>query len=156
MNKFSIAEIPEYDGSKPVLYKIFLGNKYYLHKGKTLQESAERFLDDVFRGIRNKSCPEAYSKVVDYCIKHPQVYKAMLEVILNSDPDKILRKEVLMYKAMKNDEESLNRTDLEPYKPEWMIKVGLQKRCDNPITEGIVNGKRLKFKFCPNCGRLNK
>jgi len=156
MTKFILSDFPPTDETKPVLYKIELGNRYYLHKGKTLRESAERFLEDIFRGMRGKSCPEAYSKVVEYCKLYPQVYRSNIEVVLNDDADKILKKEASLYKSMKNNFESLNRTDLEPYKPEWMIKQSLQKRCENPITEGIVNGKKIKFKFCPNCGRLNK
>lgn len=157
MNKFTIVEIPEVrDETKPVLYKIHLGNRYYLHKGKTLVESAEKLLDDVFRGMRGKKCPEAYSKVVEYCKLHPQVYKAVLEVVFNGEPGTILKKETAFYNQKKPDELSLNRYDVEPYKPEWMIKQTLQKRCENPITGGVVNGKKIKFKFCPNCGRLNK
>lgn len=157
MNKFLITEIPVVeDETKPVLYKIWIGKRYYLHKGKALKDSAERFLDDVFRGMRSKSCPEAYTKVVEYCALHPQIYKASLDVVLNSDPAKVLRKEAIMYKAMKTDEESLNRLDLEPYKPEWMIRQSLQARCEICVKTGIVNGKTMAFKFCPNCGRLNK
>lgn len=158
MNKFSIESIPIADNSKPVLYKIYLGNRYYLHKGKTLQESAERFLEDVFRGMRGKSCPESYSNAVEYCNLHPQIYKAVLELVLNADPDKILRKETALYKSMKNDDESLNRLDIEPYKPEWMLKQAIGKRCDKEacIKSGIIEGKGKSFRFCPNCGRLNK
>lgn len=157
MNKFLITSTPEVkDETKPVLYKVIIGKNYYIHKGKILKDSANRFLDDVYRGIRDKGCPENYSKVVEYCKLHPQVYKVSIELISNSQPDILLKKETLLYKSMKNDEYSLNRLDLEPYKPEWMLKQALQKRCDNPILSGTIEGKVKQFKFCPNCGRLNK
>jgi len=157
MNKFIITSIQEVkDEENPVLYKVIVGKNYYVHKGKKLADSVNRFLDDVYRGMRGKKCPDNYSKVVEYCNLHPQIYKVSVEVISNGSPDTILKKEKSMYKSMKNDEYSLNRLDLEPYLPEWMLTQSLQKRCENPIYEGIVNGKKIKFKFCPNCGRLNK
>ena len=158
MNKFSIGELPETDKDKPVLYKVFFSDKYYLHKGKLLAESLTRFLDDVFRGTRGKGCLESYSEVVKHCQKYPSMYKVTVELVLNAEPDKVLKKETALYKAMKNDDSSLNRLDLEPYKPEWMLKQSLGKKCDNKacIKSGIIAGKTKSFRFCPNCGRLNK
>ena len=158
MNKFSVSELPVTDTQKPVLYKIFFSDRYYLHKGKTLKESIDRFLDDIFRGMRGKSCPKSYSEVVSYCLKYPAMHKVSVEIVLNAEPDKILRKEATLYKSMKADPQSLNNTDEEPYKPEWMIKQSLGKRCDKDacIKAGVVNNKKQLFKFCPNCGRLNK
>lgn len=156
MNKFVITDTPETDESNPVLYKIVLGNRYYVHKGKTLRESADRLLDDVFRGMRGKKCPEAYSKLVEFCQQHPSTYKIKLEVILNAESAKLLKREDTLYKAMKKDDLSLNRVDLLPYKPEWMLKQAFQERCENCLKTGIVAGKKTTFKFCPNCGRINK
>lgn len=158
MTKFTLGALPPTDTTKPVLYKVGFSDKYYLHKSKTLKEGVERFLDDVFRGMRGKSCPESYSEVVKYCLKYPAIHKVSIEVILNSEPDKILRKEAALYKSMRLDQKSLNRLDLEPYKPEWMIKQALGKRCDNGacMKSGIIGTKKQLFKFCPNCGRLNK
>lgn len=158
MNKFTITELPETKEDKPVLYRVYLSDKYYLHKSKTLKEGVDRFLDDVFRGIRGKSCPESYSEVVKYCLKYPAMHKVTVEVVLNAEPDKVLRKETVLYRTMRTDPRTLNRLDLEPYKPEWMIKQSLGKRCDKDacIKAGDVNKKKLSFKFCPNCGRLNK
>lgn len=158
MNKFQITNIPDTNEDQPVLFRLLIGNngKYYLHKGKKLQESAERVLDDVFRGLRGKKCPEEYSEVIKYCQKFPAIHKIGIEVVFNGDPEKLLKKEDALYKAMKNDDLSLNRLDLPPYKPEWMLKQALQKRCENCLKSGIVDGKKITFKFCPNCGRLNK
>lgn len=158
MNKFTTAPLPPVNDEKPVLYKVFFSNMYYLHKSKTLKEGVDRFLDDIFRGIRGKVSPESYSEVVKYCLKYPAIHRVSVELVLNADPDKILKKELAMRKSMKNDPCSLNRLDLEPYKPEWMIKQALQKRCDNDscIKSGVVSGKKQSFRFCPNCGRLNK
>lgn len=159
MNKFTIAEITGKeikDDTKPVLYKINIGTKYYLHKGKKIHDSLNRFLDDVFRGLRGKQCPAEYSNIVDYCKRYPSLHKVMPEVVSNDVPAKILALEDKMYKQMANDESCLNRLDIAPYKPEWMLKDAMQKRCEDCIKEGSVNDKKLKFKFCPNCGRLNK
>lgn len=158
MNKFTTNQLPETKEEKPVLYRVFFSNMYYLHKSKTLKDGLDRFLDDVFRGIRGMKYPESYSEVVKYCLKYPAMHKIMVEVVLNSEPDKVLRKETAMYKAMKNDPLTLNRLDIEPYKPEWMIKQSLGKRCDKDacIKAGTIGNKKQSFKFCPNCGRLNK
>jgi hypothetical protein len=157
MNKFFYSDYPVTDETKPVLFKVFFGNKYYyLHKGKKLKESTDRFLDDIYRGMRGKICPEYYSEVVKYCNKHPQVYKVTIEVVLNDEPDKILRKETALYKSMRKDPEALNRLDIEPYKPEWMLRDSYQKRCENCIKSGVIGSKKISFKFCPNCGRINK
>ena len=159
MNKFSISELPKTDAEKPVLYKVYFSDRYYLHKGKVLSDSLNRFLDDVFRGARGKKYPDAYSEVVKHCIKYPSMYKVSVELVLNSEPDKLLKKETVLYKAMKNDDLSLNRLDIAPYKPEWMLKQSLGKRCDTEacITSGIITGKKkTSFQFCPRCGRLNK
>jgi hypothetical protein len=154
MHKFSV-DYPEYNPEKPVLYKIILGKKYFIHKGKDLKASTEKFLDDVFRGMRNKGCPDAYKNVVHYCNTNTALYKVSVEIILNADPDKILRKEDQLYKNI-DEEVCLNNPEVPPYRPEWMIKQSLQKRCETCITTGSINNKKTKFKFCPHCGRLNK
>lgn len=157
MHKFKVT-LPDVviDNSKPALYKVHFKDRYYLHKGKVFGESVERLLDDIFRGMRGKKVPDCYSNVVDHCNKYPSLYKVEVELVLNDSPDKILRKETVLYKAMKTDPASLNRLDIAPYKPEWMIKQSLQSRCEECITTGVINDKKTKFKFCPNCGRLNK
>lgn len=155
MNKFIVTEYPATDETKPVLYKVYFANRSYLHKGKKLRESVDRFLDDVDRGIRGMKYPDSYSEVVKYCQQYPQVHKVMVEVVLNAEPAKLLRKETAMYKAIKNDPETLNRLDIEPYKPEWMLKEVFQKRCDPCLKTGVVSGKKIAFRFCPNCGHIN-
>jgi hypothetical protein len=156
MTKFIISNLPETNEDLPVLYDILFAGRYYLHKGKKLKESADRFLEDVFRGMRDKSCPEQYKKVVEFCKKYPAIYQVQVSLLMNDTAPKILKKEKSLLKKRVRDLNSLNIVGLEPYTPEWMLKQSLQERCDNPITEGTVNGKKLKFKFCPNCGRLNK
>lgn len=165
MNKFTIAktlnEEKLKDETKPVLYKIHIGNKYYLHKGKVLRDSVEQFFDNVFRGMRGKSCNEAYSKVVEYCKKYPAIYSYTVDIVFNGDPDKLLKLEEKMYKSMAKDEDCINRLDIPPYKPEWMIKATYQARCTECVTHILYGAKgekskKMIFKFCPNCGRLNK
>jgi hypothetical protein len=156
MTKFIISSLPESNEELPVLYFIIFGGRPYLHKGKKLKESADKLLEDVFRGMRGKSCPPQYQKIVDFCKKYPAIYQVQIKIVANDTAPKILKKEKSLLKIVYKDSNSLNRADLEPYTPEWMLKQTLQERCSNPITEGTVNGKKLKFKFCPNCGRLNK
>lgn len=159
MNKFVIAEILNtevIEVSHPVLYKIHIGTRYYLHKGKTLNESVDKLLDDVFRGMRGKKYPEQYKNLVEYCNKYPAIHKVVVELVFNGLPDKLLKMEAKLYKEMANDELTLNRLDIPPYKPEWMIKESMQSRCENCIKIGIASNKKMKFKFCPSCGRLNK
>lgn len=155
MNKFSIIEYPKTDDTKPVLYKVFFANRYFVHKGKKLRESVDRFLDDVDRGMRGKVCPPDYANVVDYCKKHPQVYKVTIEVLLNDVPAKLLKMEDRLFKGFKNDPEALNDPQKPAYRPEWMLKDIYQQRCDPCITNGTIEGKKTKFRFCPNCGHLN-
>lgn len=159
MNKFSITQYPEVkDDTKPVLYKVYFANRYYVHKGKKLRDSVDRFLDDVDRGMRGKSCPPDYIHVVEYCKKHPQVYKVAVEVLLNDVPAKILKLENKLFKGFKNDPDTLNDPEKPSYKPEWMIREARQERCGdgNCLKSGIIDKKKVLFKFCPNCGRLNK
>ena len=157
MTKFLVSDYPDdVNEDLPVLYDILFAGKYYLHKSKKLREGVDRFLEDVFRGMRGKSCPNQYQKVVDFCNKYPAIYQVQISVVSNDTAPKILKKEKALLKKRMKDENSLNRADIEPYTPEWMLKQSLQERCENPITEGVVKGKKLKFKFCPNCGRLNK
>jgi hypothetical protein len=166
MNKFTITEVPKTDETKPVLYKVLIGNMYYLHKGKKLEDSANKFLDDVYRGMRGLKFPPAYQRVVDYCNKYPAIHKVGLDVVLNAEPGKVLRREDAMYKVIGSDPESLNDPAIEPYKPEWMLKEVFQGKCDKCITSGFIHpdpqsknpcyAKKQAFKFCPNCGRLNR
>lgn len=158
MNKFTISNLPDTNEEKPVLYRVYFSNMYYLHKSKTLKEGLDRFLDDIFRGIRGMKYPEAYLNVVAHCLKYPAMHKVVVEVVLNADPDKILRKEASLYQAMKSDKLSLNNLKIEPYVPEWMIKQSLGKRCDKNacIKSGSINNRKQSFRFCPLCGRLNK
>lgn len=157
MNKFTVAEMPvQAKPDEPVLYKLHIGSKYFLYKGKVLHESVNRLLDDVFRGIRGKACPESHSLLVEYCKRYPALHRVMIDVVLNDTPAKVLAAEEKEYKRMKNDECSLNRLDLEPYKPEWMVKAKFQEKCEKCATSGTIDGKKTKFRFCPSCGRLNK
>lgn len=161
MNKFTIAEMPKEEKEAinidlPVLYRVHIGSMYYLHKGKSLEESLSKLLDDVFRGVRDLKCSEAYSKFVQYCKRYPALHRVQVEVVLNAEAAKVLAAEDKQYKLMKNDEASLNRLDIAPYKPEWMLKEKFQARCEECIKNGIVNGKKIKFRFCPNCGKVIK
>lgn len=164
MNKFTIAKVlnaETIDTTKPVLYKIHMGTKYYLHKGKDLHDSAIQFLDNVFRGMRGKTSLPAYANVVAYCKQFPAIYSVVLEVVANKDPDKILALEDKMYKSMAKDSLTLNDLSIPPYKPEWMLKSTYQARCTECITHILYGAKgekmkKMVFKFCPNCGRLNK
>lgn len=152
MNKFLVAEYPATDETKPVLYKVFFANNYYLHKGKKLRESVDRFLDDVWRGMRGKSFPAQYSEVILHCNAHPSLYKVTIDVVLNDTPARILKKEEELYETFKKDKLDLHVPDMPPYKPEWMLKEMYQKRCDPCIKSAIVDGKKMKFRFCPRCG----
>lgn len=161
MNKFTITELPETNEENPVLYKIYFGSNYYIHKGKKLKESLDRMLDDVFRGTRGKVCPKQYHEIVSLCRKYPSLHKVSVDVLLNSEPDKIIKKEAALLKSAYKDTMCLNDPKEPPYIPEWMMKETLGKRCDKSdcIKSGFFTlaiKLPVKFKFCPNCGRLNK
>jgi hypothetical protein len=158
MNKFSVEEYPETDEINPVIYKVHFANRYYVHKGKKLRESVDRFLDDIDRGTRDKQYPEDYAEVVKYCRTHPQVHKVAIEVLLNDVPAKLLKLENKLFKGFKDDPDTLNNPDKLAYRPEWMLKEVFRERCEDNgcIKAGVLNKKKVKFKFCPNCGRLNK
>lgn len=161
MNKFTVAAMPiQEDKDNPVLFKVELGSRYYIHKGKALAESVNRLLDDVFRGVRDKKCPDHYSLFVEYCKRYPAINKVTVSILLNDTPAKVLAAEGREYKKMKKDSNTLNRLDLEPYKPEWMLRAKFQEKCNECVIyywTGIsMSAKQVKAKFCPNCGRANK
>lgn len=159
MTKFIVAKLPDdIDPSKPVLFRVLFGGQgaYFLHKGKEISVSLNKLLEEVFRGMRGKSCRPDYSKIVEYCNAHPSVNKVSVEVVLNDEAAKVLSREDKEYKAMAKDDFSLNRLDIKPYKPETWLREIMQDRCEKCIQNGTVAGKKMKFKFCPKCGRAIK
>lgn len=159
MPEYSKEELDKFNQQKPFLYKVYFGKNYILHKSKNYPDGLNRLLDDVYRGMRGKSHLEHNTNVIAHCNRYPGINKVAVEMILNDDPDKILKEEKRYYREMKLDPLSLNRFDIPPYQPEWMLKQISQERCgdgEKCITSGMVDRKKTKFKFCPKCGRLNK
>jgi len=143
------------DIDKPVLYKIIFNNGfYYLHKGKNLEQSYSKLLYDVFRAtIKDVTISDDYVNIVSYCKKYPQVNKVTIEVLLNAAPELILKKEKQLWSKAKKDSTCLNRSDKLPYTPEWMIRHKYLKRCEKCVSNGIVDGIKERFVFCPRCGK---
>jgi ribosomal protein L33 len=88
-----------------------------------------------------------------------------VDIVLNDEASKVMLREDQLWKELggKGYEDCLNRLDIPPYKPEWMLKDKFQSRCEECVTSGILERKnnkkdatKVKFRFCPNCGRLNK
>jgi hypothetical protein len=161
-------EVP--DDTKPVLFQVEVGKYYYIHKGKNLKDSVNKMLDDVHREIKVKAdakvnpekydnrkdyCPQ-YSKLIEYFALHPQIYKVSVRLLLNAEPDKILKEEAKLYKAMKSDENSLNNLEIGQFKPEWMLRHTFKEKCNKCHKNGIIEGKKIEFNFCPICGRSIK
>lgn len=142
----------------PVLYRLYFGHQghYLLWKGKKLNDSVESTLSDIFRGFRDKSHLPGVKKVVEFLKIHATIRRVAVEVVYNGKPELLLKKEEAVYKQMRKDKLSLNNFDIEIYKPEWMLKASAQQRCKTCVLSGVINKKTTKFKFCPNCGRLNK
>lgn len=154
MNKF-IYEVPKHDNEQPVLFKVFIGNKgkYFVHKGKQLAASVDRFLDDVFRGTRGMKYPKEYELVVDYCNLFPAINRASIEVLVNGEPGMVLKEEERLLRSILKDDLCLNHRSIPPYKPNWMLKDVYKDKCIKCVISGTVEGKKLKFNFCPRCGR---
>jgi hypothetical protein len=134
---------------------VTFGNfKYYIHKSKNLKEGVNKFLDDVFRGMRGLSCSEYYKEAVDYCKRYPAVYEVKIDLILNSDPQSVLLREAKELRKYKNNTDCMNY--LPQFKPEWMLKEVYHQRCEKCISYGVVGKIKTQFRFCPNCGHLNK
>lgn len=152
------------DKEQPVLYKVtFNSGYYYIHKGKELEASCERFLYDVFRGTlppkEGKSAPiisEDYKNVIEYCKKYPQINAVTVQLLFNGNPTDLLKKEKKFYNEGKKDKLCLNNYDKYPYTPEWMIRHKHVDRCDKCVSDGIISGKKTKFVFCPMCGKSIK
>jgi len=155
MNKYSIAERVEVDIAYPVLYKIEIGKKYYLHKGKRLEDSLNKFLDDLFRGVRANEYKGVLHKAVDYCKKYPAIHKVSVNVVFNGNAEELLALEDKIYLEMATDDNSLNDTNIPPYKPEWMLKTFI-KRCAKCPSVGIVYGEEMVFNYCPKCSHKIK
>lgn len=157
-HKFKIdAIIGEHEEETPTLYVIYFSTRYYIHKSKSFTIGLERFLYDIHRKLIDEgiTVSKYYDKVVEYCRKYPQTNRVRVEVVMSGSIDKVIRKEKQLLKVAKDDEFCLN-TELPVLVPEWANKEIMQKRCLDCITHGIVGDKKMKFAFCPNCGRLNK
>ncbi len=164
-HKFATTHIEgqQKDKSLPILFKvIFKSGYYYLHKGKDLNESSERLLYDIFRGIvayqngKQLKLSEDILRVVDYCIRYPQINSVRLEVVFNGEPEKLLSIEKKEYNKGKKDPLCLNNFEVYPYTPEWMLRHKYAKRCEKCIKSGVVDDVKMKFIFCPKCGKSIK
>lgn len=158
-HKFIINSVAEVQNQElPVLYKVSFNNGYYYyHKGKKLSESANRLLYDVFRAtLKDVKVSDDYVNMVAFCKRFPSVVKVSIEVVMNDTPEKILKKEKALFKQWVKDELCLNRIDKLPYTPEWMKRELFVSRCETCPKSGVINDKKVKFTFCPNCGKSIK
>jgi hypothetical protein len=161
MTKFLISSYPATDENKPVLYEVWFAGKSFMHKGKLLKESVDKFLDAVFRGMKKVKLGQEldtyllpYKEIIEYCNKYPAINTVHISIILNADAPKLLKKEKSLLKKRIKDENCLDTTDR--YTPEWMLKEQRQQRCIEHATVGIIDGKKESFMFCPRCGALIK
>lgn len=158
-HKFTIqGGIPEVKNpDQPVLFYVHIASMYFLHKGKKLDDSVNNFLASIDRALRGLKYDDPIKDAVAYCKKHPGINKVSVELVMNAAPGTILAKEAAMLKQLKKDPSSLNNPDVDQYKPEWMLKEVYHKRCEGDcVGSGIVDGKKMKFRFCPNCGHIPK
>lgn len=158
-HKFTIVGgLPEVKNpDNPVLFYVHIASMFYLIKGKKMEETANNFLASIDRALRGLKFQPEMENVVAYCKKHPGINKVSVELVLNGTPQSVLTKEAQLLKQLKKDPASLNNPDVPQYKPEWMLKEVYHKRCEGEcINVGIVDGKKMKFRFCPNCGHVPK
>lgn len=140
----------------PVLMRINIGTMFYITKGKRFKETVDFFLSDVDRGLRGLKNTPAVEKVVAYCKKFPQINKVSVDLLYNGQPQAVLTKEAALLKKNKSNPECLNDPNIPQYKPEWMQKDIFHKRCVECNHGGVLDGKKTVFRFCPNCGHINK
>lgn len=160
MNKFTVSNIitPEgFNNDLPVIYKVFFGDndRYYIHKGKRLDESLKNFLYAIDRGIRGGKVLDEFNLAVKYLKAYPAIHKVKVEVVFNGEPEKVLSKEKALLKVAYKDINSFNDQQFKPYTPQWLEKITY--KCDEGecLQAGTVGNKKQKFKFCPNCGNRN-
>lgn len=159
MNKYVIGNVEGEDivtSDNPTLYIVKFGRYNFIHKSKDFRKGLKSLLDDVFRGIRGKSSSEYNKNLIAYLLRYPAIYNANVDVVACGTPSAILKKEAQLLKVAKDDPMNLNNHDLPQFKPEWMLKEVYHKRCDKCVRNGIIDGKKETFRFCPNCGHVNK
>lgn len=160
MTKFTVVDTiygKAFKEDLPVIYKIYFGSngKYYLHKGKRLDDSLKNFLYAVDRGIRGGKYAEEFHVVVNYLKLYPAIHKVTVEVVFNSEAENILAKEKSLLKSAYKDGDCMNDPKKPPYTPQWLEKITF--KCDDGkcIRDGVVAKKKQSFKFCPVCGNRN-
>lgn len=112
------------------LYRLSVGSKYFIQKGKSLVQSAENIATIIERGVRLKNIPDTdpYFKLVNYIGKN-RVTKA--EVDVWADSANLTQLEILKYEQGKLDE-AQNDTDclnngFDAYLPKWIDEGEAQK-----------------------------
>lgn len=155
MHKFSVTyqdKITVNDG-EACLYILWFGDYFYIHKGKYYEKGVEAVLKSVFSGIRGKYCQEMFKNIVELCLKYPALHKVEVEPQYAGEPKTVLRKEKSLLNSYKKDPKCLNNFELPQLTPDWMQRVIYGEKCDTCIKSATINKKRVKFNFCPACGR---
>jgi len=157
MHKFTVKLRNSISNPKsPYVYIVWFGEHFYIHKSKEFNKGYEYFLNSVYKGTLDKFCSDYFKNVVALCKKYPALHKIEIEPVSTGKPQYILRKEKVLLQSYKKDPKCLNNFDKYQLIPEWCSREIYQERCTDCIKSGIIEDKKKKFRFCPNCGRLIK
>lgn len=126
MNKKMAQTFPYFYGDEtriftdePAVYKFYFGKKYFIWKGKSLKNSVEQNLADVYKLMWSPKIGHAFMPMVEYIRKY-RVASCKVEVLVQtSDPRVFLKSEQDILKDGQIDPACLNQV-FESQIPKWL------------------------------------
>lgn len=113
-------DISNIDTSMPALYKIHLGSKYFIWKGKSLKKSVEQNMFDIEKLLRRSEQPSHLFYPAIIHIRRGRPARAEIEIVLlTEDPELLIAAERDTLADAREDKNCLN-TIYEPHRPKWM------------------------------------
>jgi transcriptional regulator of met regulon len=108
--------------SLPTIYRINLGSKFYIWKGKSLRQSMETLSEDIDRLVRNGVAADHLLANVVLHVKRTRP-SCTIEVLLQTDNlAELIEFERTTLINCKENKDFLNKNS-EPYMPKWILEA---------------------------------
>lgn len=151
--QFKSEIVGDYTG-QPTIYKLTLGSKFLIWKGKSLRQSVDTLCRDIDRLI-GRTVPDDHllSKAIEYVTRH-RIVMCKAEALFQTDD----LAELINYErdALINSKENTDclNVNLEPHIPKWIGEaMSLPAKVDmEPVTEEITpaSNKAITDTFIPS------